>query len=185
MTLKEMKKKALGLIEELNPQHELLTEDVDIQTKLNAVINQVMFEMARIKKISKYVELQVLAGDRVEFSDIEKACGYEIYQIALFGGVAHDVRANGTVFKIRENGMAEIDVYVYPERITDKTKDSYEFELSPEVLEIMPYGIAADLLKSDSTEYGVVYEKRYEKMKQMLDPRYQTSSIFIEGGYDI
>ena len=54
-----MKKKALGLIEELNPQHELLTEDVDIQTKLNAVINQVMFEMARIKKISKYVELQV------------------------------------------------------------------------------------------------------------------------------
>lgn len=187
MTLLEMKKKVLGLIEELSPDNELLTEDPDIATKHNEVINQIMFELARIKKIPKYVEIEVSAGDVVEFADIEKECGYEIYQVALVGGVNYSPRANGTVFKILENGTAEIDCFVYPERITEKTKDkAYEFELSPDVLEIMPYGVAADLLKSDvSTEYGAIYATRYETMLQRLDPRYQVGSITIEGGIDI
>ncbi len=183
----EMKKKVLGLIEELNPNSEHLTDDPDIATKYNEVTNQVMFELARIKKIPKYVELAVTKGDVIEFADIEKECGYEIYQISMVCGVNYTPKANGTVLKILESGTAEIDVYVYPERITEKTKDTaYEFELSPDVLEIMPYGIAADLLKSDvSTEYGSIYATRYETMLQRLDPRYQMSSVYIEGGINV
>ena len=187
MTLLEMKKKVLGLIEELNPDSEYLTDDPDIATKINEVTNQILFELARLKKIPKYVELKVNAGDIIEFADIEKECGYEIFQIRLVGGVNYVPKADGTVFKFLESGTAEIDVYVYPERITEKTKDkAYEFELSPDVLEIMPYGIAGDLLKSDvSSEYGSVYSTRYETMLQRLDPRYQMSSIYIEGGVSI
>jgi hypothetical protein len=184
MTLAEMKKKTLGLIEELNPDSELLTDDPDIATKHNETINQVMFELARHKKIPKYVEMKVTAGDVVTFQDIEAACGYEIYQLSTIGGVNCAPRADGTVLKILESGTAEINCYVYPERITEKTKDkAYEFELSPDVLEIMPYGIAADLLKSDvSAEYGTIYATRYESMVQRLDPRYQMTSITFEGG---
>lgn len=187
MTLLEMKKKVLGLIEELNPNSELLTDDPDISTKINDVTNQIMFELARMKKIPKYVELAVNAGDVIEFADIERKCGYEIYQIGLVGGVAFTPKADGTVLKILESGTAEIDCFVYPERITDKTKDrAYEFELSPDVLEVMPYGIAGDLLKSDvSTEYGSVYSTRYEGMLQRLDSRYSMNSIYIEGGVTV
>lgn len=187
MTLLEMKKKVLGLIEELNPDSELLTDDPDISTKINDVTNQIMFELARMKKIPKYVELEVSEGDTIEFADIEEKCGYEIYQIALVSGVNCTFRADGTVIKVMEGGTAEIDCYVYPERITEKTKDkAYEFELSPDVLEIMPYGIAGDLLKSDvSTEYGSVYSTRYESMLQRLDPRYAMNSITIEGGVSV
>lgn len=186
MTLKEMKMKVLALIEELNPNTELLTDDPDIQAKINSVINQILFELARIKKLPKYVELEVSKGDKIEFADIEKKCGYEVFQIKLFGGVSNTPKADGTVYKILESGTAEIEVYVYPEKITDKTKDNYEFELSADALEIMPYGVAADLLKSDvSTEYGNIYATRYESLKQMLDPRYQMTSIYIEGGVDI
>ena len=187
MNLLELKKKVLGLIEELNADSELLTDDPDISAKLNEVINQVMFELARIKKIPKYVEMEVSAGDIIEFGDIESACGYEIYQVGTVGGVKYSPKANGTVLKILEGGTAEIDCYVYPERITDKTKDkAYEFELTPDVLEILPYGVAADLLKSDvSAEYGNVYQQRYEAMKQTLDPRYQMTTIYVDGGYDI
>jgi hypothetical protein len=47
----------------------------------------------------------------------------------------------------------------------------------------MPYGIAADLLKSDvSTEYGAIYATRFETMLQRLDPRYHLTSISFEGG---
>lgn len=183
MTLTEMDKKVLSLIEELNPDSEYLTDDPDIQAKIRYVTNQIMYELARIKKIPRYVEMEVSAGDIVQFADIEKECGYEVFQIGLFAGVNNIPKASNTVFKILESGTAEIDVFVYPERITEKTKGSYEFEVSADVLEIMPYGIAADLLKSDiSAEYGSVYGTRYESMKQLLDPRYAMPSIYIEGG---
>jgi hypothetical protein len=187
MKLLEMKKKVLSLIEELNPDSELLTDDPDIQAKINEVINQIMFELVRIKKLPKYVEIEVNKGDIIEFADIESECGYEIYQLGLVGGVAYIPKANGTVLKILENGTAEIDCYVYPERITEKTKDkAYEFELSADVLEVMPYGVAADLLKSDvSADYGREYASRYEMMLQRLDPRYQLPSITFEGGVSI
>lgn len=187
MNLLEMKTKVFALIEELNPESEYLTDDPDLATKINEVTNQIMFELVRMKKIPKYVEMEVSEGDIIEFADIEKKCGYEVYQINLVGGVNYAMKANGTVIKVLESGTAEIDVYVYPERITEKTKDkAYEFELSTDVLEIMPYGIAADLLKSDvSAEYGNIYATRYESMLQRLDPRYAMNSIYIEGGISV
>lgn len=187
MTLLEMKKKVLGLIEELNPNSELLTDDPDIATKINEVINQVMFELARSKKIPKFVEMSVNEGDLIGFADIEKVCGYEVYQVSTIGGVWYIPKASGTVFRMMESGVAEIDCYVYPERITEKTKDkAYEFELSPDVLEVMPYGVAADLLKSDvSVEYGRIYAERYETMLARLDPRYQMGVVYIEGGISV
>lgn len=186
MTLLEMKKKILGLIEELNPNHQFLTEDPDIATKINDVINQVMYELCRMKKIPKYVEMEVSQGDMITFEDIETECGYAVYQVGTVGGVNCVPKASGTVWKILESGTAEIDCYVYPERITEKTKDNYEFELSADVLEIMPYGVAGDILKSDvSAEYGNIYSVRYESMLNKLDPRYQMTSVYIDGGVDI
>lgn len=187
MTLEEMKKKALSLIEELNPLSEYLTDDPDIQAKINDVVNQILYEMARFKKIPKYVEIEVSEGDVLDFSDIEEVCGYEIYQIDVVCGVRYVPKASGTVLKMLESGTAEISCFVYPERITEKTKDkAYEFDLSNDALEIMPYGIAGDLLKSDvSTEYGSIYSSRYQDMLQRLDHRYQMPVYSIEGGVDV
>lgn len=187
MTLKEMKTKVLGLIEELNPLSEVLTDDPDIEAKINEVINSIMFELARFKKIPKYVEIPVNQGDILEFADLEKAFGYEIYQIDIICGVRYVPKANGTVLKFMETGTAEVSCFIYPERVTDKTKDTaYEFELSPDVLEVMPFGVAGDLLKSDvSTEYGAVYSNRYNEMLQRLDHRYAMPTMFIDGGLDV
>jgi hypothetical protein len=184
MTLLEMKRKVLALIEELNPDNENLTDDPDIATKINDVINMVMFELARMKKIPKYIEMAVTEGEIIDYARIEKEGSYEVYQLSNIGGVAYDLKAQGTIIKVKESGTLEIDYFVYPERITDKTTaKGYEFELTPDVLEIMAYGVAADLLKSDvSTEYGGIYATRYESMKQQLDPRFMMGSISIEGG---
>jgi hypothetical protein len=179
-----MKKKYLGLIEELNPKSEQLTDDPDIAAKQNEVVNQKMFELARIKKIAKYVEMDVSAGDVITSDDIGGAVGYDLYQRGKTCGVKYEEKANGTVLKILEDGTLEVDCFVYPERITEKTKDAnYEFELSPDVLEIMPYGIAADLLKSDvSAEYGKVYANEYEKQLTRIDPRESINGIRVKGG---
>lgn len=186
MKLDEMKKKILGLIEELNPNHEMLTDDPDIATKLEDVITQIMFEMARFKKIPDYVEMEVKAGDWIRFEDITDETDYEVYQLNVIRGVDYEMKAQGTVIKVLEDGVAEIEYFRYPTRITDKNRAKYTFELSQDALEILPYGVAGDLLKSDiSSDYGAIYSRRYEQMISQLDPRYTTGSISISGGINV
>ena len=183
MKLLEMKKKVLALIEELNPNSELLTDDPDIATKLEDVLTSIMFELARFKKIPDYVELEVNEGDLIRFEDITDESDYEVYQLDIVRGIEYEYKAQGTIIKCLESGTLEIDYFRHPTRITDKNRAKYEFELSQDALEIMPYGIAGDLLKSDiSADYGRIYSERYEQMKQLLDPRYKQPSITIEGG---
>ena len=183
ITLAEIKRKTLGLIEELSPDNENMTEDPDLATKFNDVTNQILFALARIKKIPCYIEMEVNKGDFITFADIKAECGKDVYQLGTVGGVKYEFRGCGTVIKVLETGTLEIDFFVYPTRITDQTDGDYVFELSMDALEIMPYGIAADLLKSDiSTEYGSIYATRYESMLQRLDPRNNVTSIYIEGG---
>ena len=184
MTLAEFKKKYLSLIEELNPNSKELTSDPDIAAKQNEVINLVMFEMIRLKKLPKYVEIPVKEGDLLTLEDIGNKVGYDVYQVGTICGVKYEPKADGTVYKMLEDGTAEFNLYVYPERITETTTDKgYEFEIPAEVLEIMTYGVAAALLKSDvSAENGAVYAKEYAELKQTLDPRYHMPTItFAEG----
>lgn len=183
MTLLGMKKKVLALIEELNPNSELLTDDPDIAAKMEDVITQIMFELARFKKIPDYVELEVNEGDLIRFEDITDESDYEVYQLDMVRGINYEFKAQGTIIKCLESGTAEIEYFRYPTRITDKNRAKYKFELSEDALEIMPYGVAGDLLKSDiSADYGRIYSERYEQMKQLLDPRYKMDMIYIEEG---
>ena len=187
MTLEEMKKKVVRLIEEVSTDPKKITDDPDIEVKLNDVINQIMFELARMKKIADYVEIPVNKGDLIKFQDITEETDSEVYQIDIIKGVEYELKAEGTIIKALEDGVAEIEYCKYPTRIDDKTiANTYEFELSEDALEIMPYGVAADLLKSDvSNAYGNVYAQRYQQMKQELDPRYNMGSIYIEGGIEV
>ena len=186
MTLKEMKHKVLALIEEYSPDSAFLTEDPDIQAKLHSVLNQILFELARFKKIPAYGAFPVKAGQVLDFEALGEKLRQEIYQMGTVRGVRHETRAGGTVRKILEDGILELDCFVYPEPITEKTKDSYEFQLSRDALEIMPYRVAGDLLKSDvSANYGTVYSQRYRDQLQRLDHRYQTESFRVEGGVDL
>lgn len=185
MTLKEMKSMVLSLIEELNPASEYLTDDEDISRKMNVVVNSIMYEISRVKKLPKYIEMKVNAGDLIDFATLESECGYEIYQVGVISGVDYESKAEGTIFKILESGTAEIDVFVYPEAITSKTKDTYEFELTHDVLEIMPYGIAADLLATDVSSNYQEFRQRYETMLTRLDPRNHMPTISIVGGINI
>lgn len=182
MKLTDMKKKILKLIEEYDKNNNTeYTNDPDIATKLNDVINQVMYELSRIKKIPDYVELKVNENDLIRFADIVKDT--EIYQIDIVKGIKYEYKAQGTIIKCLEEGTAEIEYFRYPKRITEENAATYEFEISNDVLECMPYGVAGDVLKSDvSNAYGNIYSQRYEQMKGQLDIRYNTGAIEIEEG---
>ena len=179
MTLLEIKKKVLQLIEEISDNANL-TDDPDIKAKLNSVINMVQFELARMKKIPAYVQREVKAGEVVDMNTLEN-----FYQLRLirFAGGFETIEDMATFM---EDGTADIYYYRYPVAITDSTPDTYEFELSLDALEILPFGVAGDLLKSDvSAQYGAIYSQRYETMLQRLDSRYSLGGITFEGGVDI
>lgn len=182
MTLAEMEKKVLKLIEEYDKENQTeYTSDPDIATKIKDVINQIQYELARIKKIPDYIEKSVTKGKLIRFADIEDG----VYQIDVVKGIKYEYKAHGTIIKCLEDGVLEIEYFKYPKRITEDNAANYKFELSPDVLEIMPYGVAGDILKSDvSNAYGNVYAQRYEQMKQQLDIRYNTGSIEIAGGIE-
>lgn len=180
MTLEEMKQKVYSLIEEYSEDAEDLTEDTDLALKMNSVINQVQNELARMKKIEEYTTLDGREGDVVDFSSIDN----NLYQLNIVKGL--DCEIIGQKIKFNEEGTAEVYYYRYPTQINSDTDDSQELDLSIDALEIMPYGVAADLLKSDvSSNYGQIYADRYREMKNELDPRYAMPSVYIDGGFDI
>ena len=166
MTLEEFKIKVLSMIEEYNENADNLTDDDDIATKLNSVINQVQNEIARFKKIDAYKEMEVTEGQIINLTDIDM----NIYQLNIIKGVSYDPIAHR--IKFNETGTAEVYYYKYPTQINTETDDSYKFELDRDALEIAVYGVAGDLLKSDvSSNYGQVYSNRYKELIQSLDPR--------------
>lgn len=180
MTLREMKLRVLSLIEEVNPKSEYLTDDLDIQAKINYVIDTKAHELARIKKIAAIENIDVEQGEDINLYDELD----NFYKLNSITGVSYDIFENIVTFK--EDGIAKIKYYKYPKMIDEKTNNNYKFELSEDVLEIMHYGVAADLLKSDvSAQYGQVYANAYQETLNLLDLKVTGGTIVIKGGINV
>lgn len=180
MKLIDLKKKTLSLIEEINTEETSLTDDPDIAAKLPYVINQILHELARFKKIPGYSIKEVEKDKIIDLNDLDN-----FYQLRNIKNVDYEFLDDLHV-KFLEDGQALISYYKYPDNIDESTSDNKTLDLPEDILEIAPYGIAADVLKADvSNQYGVIYERRYKELIQTLDSRYSTSIVEIDGGIDI
>jgi len=192
MTLGDLKKKTLALIEEINPEVESLTDDPDIEAKLPYVINQILHELARFKKIPAYEEIEVEEGDILDLTTLGRDEDAEepdtrniFYQLDIIRNVEYEYLDNLHV-RFLEDGTALVKYFRYPVNIDGDTVDTTVLDLSDDALEIAPYGIAADVLKADvSNQYGTIYANRYREMIQSLDSRYSMGSVEFDGGLEI
>ena len=174
MNLELFKAKVYSLIEEYNENADNLTDDEDLATKMNHVINQIQNELARIKKIPAVKTMTVEKDQEITLKDIDS----NLYQLNIIRNVDADIIGDNIIFN--EDGNARIYYYVYPAQIDADTEDDFIFDLSTDVMEVAVYGVAGDLLKSDvSSQYGTVYSARYREMLQQLDPRYNVGSVYI------
>ena len=181
MTLREMIDRVYSLIEEVSPESEYLTDDIDYIEKICYVVDMINHELARIKRIAAQDTTKVKENDEVNLYEEYK----DFYRLKSVSGVTYELFENIITFK--EDGDATIRYYKYPKKIDKDTDwDTYKFENSMDVLEIMPYGIAADLLKSDvSAQYGRIYEQRYKDALQMLDVNSNEGRATIVGGINV
>lgn len=195
MTAKEMKIKCFSLIEEYYPENSKMAEDEDVLYKINGVINQIQMELMPLRKIEASMEIEVSKDDDREL-DLKNYID-DLYQIDTIKLDEDYEMPNDTTMILPEDyeGTFKVYYYKYPElmKLTFETEEEsnaydnqYEFELDPDLLEVMPWGIAATLLKMDMiTNYGRYFEERYNLLKSSIDTRRSSGRITIVGGVDI
>lgn len=178
MTLEEMKEQVYRLIEELSDDAGSLTDDPDYEKKINTCINVVQSELARIKKIPAKTTYNTETSETGNIYTFPS----DMYQLDKLLGCNYQLIGKTIILDEEYKGDVDIYYYKYPTIITEDTDDeSYVFELDQDALEIMPFGVAGDMLKSDpSTNYGAYYSNRYNELKQMLDSRLTSGTIYID-----
>lgn len=204
MTLKEMKIKTFSLIEEYYPDKADLAEDEDVLNKINGIVNQIQLDLMKYRKINASIDVTINKNDskKINIKDVIDDC-YQIKTIWFDDGQGNYEMPNEETLILPEDyeGTFTIYYYKYPELVeivfegettaAQKAErleqdEDYEFELDPDVLEIMPYGIAADLLKMDMiSNYGKYFYDRYIELKNNIDPRKTTGYVMISGGIDV
>lgn len=195
MTAKEMKIKTFSLIEEYYPEHKELADDQDVKYKINGVINSIMLDLMKYRKVPAKYSFEIADGKNVlELSSIP-----DFYQLDTIEDIEYKIMGNlEIIFNIEDIELPknlEIYYYKYPKtmQLTFESEDAsalydeeFEFEQELDILEIMPYGIAADLLKMDMiSNYGRYFDEKYRELKQTIDSRKTKGIAIIVGGVDI
>lgn len=197
MTLKEMKIKVFSLIEEYYPEKTNLAEDEDVLNKINGVINQIQMDLMKYRKISANTTIEVGESDDkiINIKDYISDC-YQINRFYFKNDIDYEMPDDDTLILPSDfTGEFTIYYYKYPELTELIFKDDnarqkhdiiYEFELDDVLLEIMPYGVAADLLKLDMiSNYGRDFYNRYMELKNNIDTRKNTGVFRVVGGLDV
>lgn len=201
MTAKEMKIKTFSLIEEYYPERAELADDQDVIYKINGVINSIMLDLMKYRKIpAKYSYELKENNTSLALSSIP-----DFYQLNTIPDIEYNVVGNiEIIFNTEDLELPkEITIYYYKypslmditfeatstqtkEEVSAEYDEGFEIELELDIQEIMPYGIAADLLKNDMISgYGRYFYERYNELKGLIDSRKTQGMATISGGIDI
>lgn len=197
MTLKEMKQKTFSLIEEYYPEQKGLAEDEDVLNKINGVVNQIQMDLMKYRKIDASKEIIINKEDKkiINISEVLNDC-YQLKSFVFSENIEYETPNDDTLILPEDfEGKFTIYYFRYPKLVqisfndeeeSKKYDEEFNFDLDLILLEIMPYGIAADLLKMDMiSSYGRYFYERYMEMKNNIDSRKSGGLIKIEGGIDV
>lgn len=203
MTLKEMKIKTFSLIEEYYPEKAELAEDSDVLNKINGIVNSIQLDLMKYRKLNASYEVTINKEDSKTINLKELLDDlYQLNKLKFDSNIEYEMPNDETIILPSDyEGTFTIYYFKYPELLeiifdgeTEEEQEKerleqdedYEFELDLDVQEIMPYGIARDLLKMDMiSSYGKYFAEEYERLKSQIDSRRNNASIMISGGIDV
>lgn len=182
MTLGQVKKTALALIEEYAPDNDLLTEDDDIQTRINLLVNNAYQELSQIKKINATHMLdRTEKGKKTYYREYDMP--KDLYQLKniivkdsetneiLNANLDHYIENNKIFINDLTDGNYIINYFKYPKEINEETLDDFKLELDQDACNVLPYAVASDILKADPTNDYSIFESKYQSMFSRLDNR--------------
>ena len=193
MTLGENKKITLNLIEEYSKNNSKLTDDTDIQDRINALYSTAYQELSQYKKLVRTKILKEISEeDSTESGYDEINFPSNLYQFKKIVAwdkdgetVVPEYKTIGKKIYIKKSSNAQyiLEYYAYPSIITEDTADDFSLELDQDVLMILPYHVANDILKVDpSADYTAFYAEYKRKLEQLDGSVNSNPSIIIEEG---
>lgn len=193
MTLGENKKVTLALIEEYTPENSKLTDDEDIAIRLNFAYATNYQELSTYKKILKTKTIKEISDDTLEDGYTEYTLPSNMYQLknvmALDENNKPAVADYYTVGKkkiyINNNSNYQyiLEYYAYPTLIDQDTDDDFVLELDQDVLMILPYAVASDILKTDPSADYTAFQADYRRLLDNLNTSNQTPKVVIRQNY--
>ncbi len=193
MTLGENKKIALGLIEEYSNINAKLTDDEDISTRLNLVYAPNYQELAQKKKILKTKVLKEISDEDVEEGYTEYTLPSNMYQMKnIIALDENNNKVNADYYQIgkrkiyinnESNYQYILEYYAYPTVIEEETDDDFVLELDQDVLMILPYAVASDILKTDPSADYTAFLQEYQRKLNELNISLSTPKVVIKQNY--
>lgn len=162
MTLGDVIKKIVKLLEEYDENGENYTSDQDIEGKIKESIDDIQVELSQIKKIPALLEVELTGENNI----VDKP--KDMYRIKRIRECDFEVLNDKIKFKDNYKGKVNVYYYKYPDVINEDTDNDYVMELERDAIACLVYGVASAILKADVSSNYSVYEYKYQEMKQML-----------------
>lgn len=192
MTLGENKKICLALIEEYVKTNPNLTDDTDIQDRINLLYAPAYQELSQLKKIVKTRTIKEIEDEVSEEEGYEEMSlpsnMYQLRKVLAWDKDGNDVTpdyklvGNKIYVNRQSNAQYILEYYIYPTEIRENTSDNFMLELDQDVQMILPYQVANDILKVDPSADYQAFLAEYQRKKQEIDNRRDIATISVEEG---
>lgn len=187
--LGQLKAFTLKLIDEYEGDDLKLADD-DIVALLPDLFNAGQIEISIIAKINRLFEFDIIdKSDELYRTVILPKDFREIKNLRYFSTnntrLDYRLLEDNAEYKLKIHkdnlGTFELQYYAKPKMITEKTEETYEFNLSQEAQELLAYYAAADILKSDVSANYTAFEYKYNAKMEYLKSINQTKkNIMVE-----
>ena len=174
VTLGEGKRKELMLLDEYSGGGEI-TVDEDIDAKMNDFFDLAQRDVSAWQPIVRRVGVTLDGtGSKALPEDVSRVIRIRKNGIRVSG---YEVIDGRLISNAGDKSTLSLDYIATPEKITPETPDDYEFEVSEEAANCLPYFVAAQQLIADLVvDYGAFYNL-YLQTRALL-----SRSTLLSGG---
>ena len=183
MTLKEGKDKVFKLLDEYDPEG---GADEDLDARLADFFDTAQKEIAKVKKIVKICEIERAEGE-TEYAMPADFMSLRCVWVDGKRSRRLGWRAGKIVIPENMTAAVEIEYNAIPATVNNDTPESYEFELSEDAAEVMPFYVAAQALAADFIQDYNPFWMMYQTALATLEKRTAGENTAIQnrfyGGY--
>jgi len=189
MTILDVKKQFLSLIDEYAPETIKFTEDEDADIKFKTLLGIAYQAMANKKPICKTKNLNH------EYTGENKYKEYSLPTMKQLRGIIvqdeNNKLVSGDYYFVGEkkifinqnsNATYTVEYFADPEIINDETDDEFEFEIAQDAQFFLAYKVADDILKTDPSANYSAFSNEYQRLLQDFDTRTKWIMVEIEEG---
>lgn len=182
MTLAQVKAAVMMLMDQYTPNAPP-TDDEETKAKLNTMIELAQIQLCQLKKSERRCALLESQGQTdAQTGWVRWPLPADFYQARRVMSGQEEVWAevyDGHVTARAGQGPLELRYYAYPPEIGDDTPEETEMTLDRDILQALPYAVAADLLKADPSADYAAFEQKYMGLLANLDPRRGTGRLTV------